>query len=299
MTVNSPRRTEPLEISINELLRQMNCASYNGEIAVLDAKGPFKQTMCPVRIDALFLCLCTRGSCSMKISLQNYEIANNSSFILSPKDYLVVHECSPDFEAKILVCSHPIVEQILPKLTELLPFILNHPMDPIITLSEVQREHLIEYYDLLQQRINGPDTPFKKMKVTCLLQSAMFEMFEIRHSLVEGDTHKKSRKEQIMAGFIMAVSEHFREHRDVAYYADRLCITPKHLSAVVKEISGRPAGDWIDQYVIMEAKVMLKTTDYTVQQISSILNFANQSFFGKYFKHIVGMSPSAFRNTAT
>lgn len=98
-----------------------------------------------------------------------------------------------------------------------------------------------------------------------------------------------------MAKFILAVSENFRENRQVNYYADRLCITSKHLSSVVKEISGSTAGEWIENYVTMEAKVLLRTTDLTIQQIATKLNFNNQSFFGKYFRHITGMSPTAYR----
>jgi AraC-like DNA-binding protein len=91
------------------------------------------------------------------------------------------------------------------------------------------------------------------------------------------------------------VERDFKIDRSVLYYADKLCITPKHLSAVVKAVSGHTAGDWIDKYVVLAAKVMLRSSSYTIQEISSDLNFSNQSFFGKYFKQHVGMSPSDFR----
>ena len=102
-----------------------------------------------------------------------------------------------------------------------------------------------------------------------------------------------------MAKCILAVSEAFREERQVASSAHKRCITPKQLSSVVKEISGRTAGDWIENYVVMEAKVLLKTTDMTIQEIAAYLNFANQSFFGKYFKHQTGVSPSVYRKNNT
>ncbi len=102
-----------------------------------------------------------------------------------------------------------------------------------------------------------------------------------------------------MAKFILAVSEHFRTERQVSFYAHKLCITPKHLSSVIKEISGRTASDWIENYVVMEAKVLLKTTDMTIQEIAVYLNFANQSFFGKYFKHHTGVSPTTYRKQNT
>lgn len=134
----------------------------------------------------------------------------------------------------------------------------------------------------------------------CLLQAALFELMDIEQSSHNEDVPmRKSRKEEIMARFILTVREHFRTERQVAFYAKQLCITPKHLSAVVKSISGKTAGEWIENYVTMEAKVLLKTTDLPVQEIAVHLNFPNQSFFGKYFKHITGMSPTEFRRKCT
>ena len=81
----------------------------------------------------------------------------------------------------------------------------------------------------------------------------------------------------------------------MVHYADRLCISPKHMSMVVKKVSGRTASDWIDDYVILQAKQMLRSSSLTIQEVSRELNFSNQSFFGKYFKKHVGMSPSEYR----
>lgn len=88
----------------------------------------------------------------------------------------------------------------------------------------------------------------------------------------------------------------YTKERSVSYYADRLCVTPKYLSQVIHKVSGRFAGDWITDFVILEAKALLKSRKYTIQQVSDKLNFANQSFFGKYFKENVGCSPSKYQN---
>ncbi len=81
----------------------------------------------------------------------------------------------------------------------------------------------------------------------------------------------------------------------MTFYAEQLFLTPKHLSRVIKEVSGRSAGEWIDEQVILEAKARLKNLSLTVQEISDQLGFPNQSFFGKYFKRHVGLSPSDYR----
>ena len=92
------------------------------------------------------------------------------------------------------------------------------------------------------------------------------------------------------------MSLNYKQSRDVAFYADRLCITSKHLSQVVKEVSGKSALDIIEEYVITECKALLLSTTMTIQQISDSLNFTTQSVFGKYFKRVTGISPSEYRN---
>ena len=83
--------------------------------------------------------------------------------------------------------------------------------------------------------------------------------------------------------------------KQLKFYADALCITPRYLSRVVKECTGSSAADWIERYVVLEARALLKSTSMTIQQISDELNFPSQTFFGKYFKRRVGMSPKDYR----
>ncbi len=113
---------------------------------------------------------------------------------------------------------------------------------------------------------------------------------------MKGQRH--SRREELLTRFISLVDIHYKAERSVAFYARELCVSPKHLSAVLKEISGKTAGEWIDYRVILEAKIMLRKSGMTIQEISLELNFSNQSFFGKYFKHYTGMSPREYRMSA-
>lgn len=104
-----------------------------------------------------------------------------------------------------------------------------------------------------------------------------------------------SNEELLMQRFLAEVKEHSRRERKVLFYADRLCISVGHLSAVVKRVSGKSPGEWIDNYVTEEARAMLKGTSLTVQQISHELGFPSQSFFGKFFKRVTGLSPKEYR----
>lgn len=110
-----------------------------------------------------------------------------------------------------------------------------------------------------------------------------------------GDNFPKLNN-RISDQFINLVQQHFKKERFLDFYASKLEITPKHLSRTMKSLTGITAVEWIERYVILEAKVLLKSTNMTVQQIADELNFPSQSFFGKYFKKNVGMSPKDFRN---
>lgn len=96
--------------------------------------------------------------------------------------------------------------------------------------------------------------------------------------------------------FVQLVIQHYQETRSVAWYAERLKITHAHLCTIVRQITGRTCVDIISSMVIMDAKSQLKSTSLSIQEISDSLNFANMSFFGKYFKRYVGMSPLDYRN---
>ena len=98
-----------------------------------------------------------------------------------------------------------------------------------------------------------------------------------------------------MRQFMSLLSLHFREQRRVTFYSDQMHITPKYLGTIVTQQTGRTVSDWIDHFVVSEAKVLLGSSSLTIQEITYKLNFPNQSFFCKYFKAHTGMTPSGFR----
>ena len=91
------------------------------------------------------------------------------------------------------------------------------------------------------------------------------------------------------------VRDNYREYRNVAWYADKLCVTPKYISQVVKDTTGRTALDWIDEFTIIESKALLRSTELSIDQIAVKLNFGSSSLFSKYFKRVTGLSPRGYR----
>lgn len=104
-----------------------------------------------------------------------------------------------------------------------------------------------------------------------------------------------SRQEELFRRFIALVNQHSKHERSVNFYADKLCLTPHYLSSVIRETSGQTVMQWINQAVILEAKVLLKHSNLLVFQISDELNFPNPSFFSKFFKRMTGMTPAEYQ----
>lgn len=105
----------------------------------------------------------------------------------------------------------------------------------------------------------------------------------------------RNRQRAMYEQFMLLLNKHHCQEHSIKFYADQICISPKYLSAVIKQISGRSAAEWIDEYVILEAKNLLRYSTMNIQEIAYYLNFSTQSFFGKYFKHLTGMTPGQYR----
>ena len=165
-------------------------------------------------------------------------------------------------------------------------------------LTDEETQTLLDYYFLMYKKIKDNNNSYNRPIIQGLLTAMLFEFYNIYQQLASTlEIKPQSRKEEIFTQFIKALSKNYQNERTVASYADMLFLTPKHLSGVIKEVSGKTPGEWIDQRVILEAKALLKSSDMNIQQIAEQLHFTNQSFFGKYFRHHVGMSPKEYRRS--
>ncbi len=157
---------------------------------------------------------------------------------------------------------------------------------------------LIECYDLLKKEYKMPEEVFKSLITKNLLFTVLLKIAEIdflNESKSFADNH--SRGSILTKRFFELVSQYHTEQRSVSFYADKMFISEKYLSTTIKKTTGRPALAWIHEQVILKAKVMLKTSNMTVAEISYVLNFANPSFFGRLFKKYAGMTPNEYRRS--
>lgn len=285
-------------VTLAQMAQCLNSDNREGEIIAfrhhVTSETP---SIFPLRLDCLIIVLCKGGKGTLGIDLREFEIRRNTLLVIQPQNYIYLSKIEEDWDLDIFACSKKIVEEVLPKFTDVLPIIIYHRTEPSTILSDNDAKQVDDLFRLIKSRIDMPESPFKKQKIICLLQSALFELMDIRQGMKsDGNlSFYKTRREELLAKFILSISENFRKERQVSFYARKLGISPKHLSTIVKEITKRTAGDWIESYVTMEAKMLLQTTDLSIQEISDKLNFPSQSLFGKYFRYRTGMSPTSFR----
>lgn len=284
-------------ISLEQITHNINNVNLNEEVVVFDHTSFRKNNEpFPIRVDALMICIVTEGECRLGIDLNEYNVSKNSIFVIQPRNYVSNLSYSENFRCTIVACSLRVAEDVLPKLSDIMPWLVKHRVKPVIKFSDEEAQSFLQFIKFLKEKMRGPKTPFLKQKILSILQAIFYEMMDMNFSnTTDKEVPTRTRKEELMAKFIIEVSENFKKERQVSYYAEKLFITPKHLSSVVKEIAGVTAGDLIEHYVILEAKMLLKKSDMTIQEIATSLNFSNQSFFGKYFKHVIGVSPTVYR----
>ena len=269
-------------------------------IALFDNISKIKGLTFPVKIDFILSIMCEQGTLVLNYDQRTFSLSKNCILVLRPGHVMNSYHVSADFRGHCIMVSSDYLGDTLPSMSRILPCMVGVMDRPVIQLTDEEAQNQLELYRILRKKAyESNPTPFRLETVSSMLKALIFETLGLySEHMSEDNVGKMRRKDAILYDFIRYVERDFRSERAVSYYAQKLCVSPKHLSATVKEASGRTASDWIDSYVVMEAKIMLRNTGMTIQEISMKLNFANQSFFGKYFKHLVGVSPKEYRVTA-
>lgn len=175
---------------------------------------------------------------------------------------------------------------------------------PVCSLPQEKMDECITLYKLLKSRLNaGGSGNLQKDIVRGYLQSLTFIVYSQYLSAAErvskAEEQPVSRQQGIYNRFMELMQENYTHERKIAWYADKLCVTPRYLSRIIREISGHFAGEHIDLFVVAEAKHLLQGKKYTVLQVSEMLNFSSQSLFGRYFKNLTGYSPTDYQQLSS
>ena len=247
----------------------------------------------PFKVDITTGMICLKGTLKGSFDMIPSVIEAPCFSIVLAGQVLQYEYVSDDFEGLFICMSPRFSDSLFANVQDRLPLFLSVKNNPAIPLSKEGLKMMKTYYGMLHKVVSQKDNPNRLEIVKHLTLAFFYHTGSQMHKLPEKDT--KSKQEVLLEHFLDLVKRHYKKERGVDFYADKLCLTPKYLSTVIRQTSEKTAAEWIDNHVALEAKALLKSTNMTIQQISDKLNFPSQSFFGKYFKRLVGMSPREYR----
>ena len=269
-----------------------------GECIAANSASEMEIFRFPSRLNALIIGVGTEGETSLTSNLQEFRLKKDSLFIFSPKHILQV-QSNNRFKAHLIVITPDFLKRINIDTKRMMPLFLQFGSLPCMELTHAESQSLRSFISMVEQELKGPETDFSSEIIGGLIAATIYKVGDIlTHYLTEHpevDSPIHNRAEEYFRQFTELLGEHYKHERSVGFYARQLCITPKYLTTLIKRISGKSVSEWIDNYVILEAKTLLKYSNMSVQEIAYYLNFPNQSFFGSYFKRNAGMSPSQYK----
>lgn len=272
--------------------------AWDGNVAcvVYDAESVLKTNETRGFLDGYGFNLVLRGS--MTIIYNNHEmtVKEDDLYTYSPGFEIRVPAASADFRCLSLLVDEQFALS-LPSVRDAIRmahFPLVELTAPVLSIPADDRRRLVE---LMQMMIHYQQTGLPQMNesLKMLLNLFLLDLSAIQeHSIREHRFPK--RVEEIFLGFLHLLPQHFAEHHDIGFYADRLCITTTYLSRVVRQVSGgRTVIDYINQLLLMEATFLLRQTSLSIAQIADRLHFAETTTFARFFQRMKGMTPREFR----
>lgn len=260
----------------------------------------------PLRINGWLMILCHKGSISFDIDFKICEVNSHELCCVGLESLLRIRtDLSKDFDVSLLFLSPDYMRNLNLDMSMInLGAVARarHSGARAFQVSDTDFESLDNIIKIIHLNSNSDDTVkldnHKHFMIRSLVLAMIYDIMSIEAKGTNTedveDSRKLPRRAAYVHRFMLLVQEYHNQERSVAFYADKLYISPKYLSLIVKEATGRSAVQWIDDMVILEAKNLLRFSGKNIQQVAYALNFANQSAFGKYFKHITGKSPSQY-----
>ena len=248
---------------------------------------------------------CQRGSVEVSLEGCHYHIKPGDVYIYMASTLVHLLHKSEDAEGIMVEVDFyyilPIVNKVINVESQL--FIRKNPC---VSLSDEQCAHFEYLLNNLWDRINAEDcqkenVQYQHLKLELIKsmgQTICYEILNMYFTNQPLQPLQQGKKDVVFQNFMLSLFRFYRKERDVSFYARMQHITPRYFSAIIKEKTGDSALQWIVRMVITEAKQLLEESDLSIKEIADQLNFPTQSFFGKYFKQYVGVSPKEYRNNA-
>ena len=289
-----------------ELFGDGHHSSLSDDFSIVDVrfKGHPEKFQLPVRLDAYLFTFCLGGKVKVNVNMKEFTLEKGQLMLFVPGCIGQV----VDFDRERMDEIHYVMFGMSRRFLSMLDLDLNRLFSdgkmfleiPRVILNEEETALFLRYLELARTLLQS-SIGSKRMCLGSLVASIFYladgifnqQLTAARQSYVP----QSNRADDIFKRFIRLVADYHSQERCVSFYADKLSLSPKYLSKIVKTVSGRGAPEWIDSYVVVEAKNFLKYSDMSIKEIVYRLHFSDQPTFTKFFKSHTGMTPAQFRKS--
>ena len=279
-----------LAVLQDALERRLDVCSSEGYLNVFP-----QSLMSSYLVDYIGLVVCTRGSYSFKVNEENMEARAGETLFLTENVHFQIESVSADLEYSLLFYRITPIRDILGNTVMMMRLYATLNPRPFIVLATGEEYALADYTQLLPSASYTESTMFDGHERKLLMLSLTYRLCSIFNRKVVQGGEASGHKIDIFVKLITLISDHYPKERSVSFYADRLCLSPKYLSSMVKGIRGYTVQDLVFKAIIRRAIFLMTSTSKTIQEISDELNFPNASAFGTFFKKHTGLSPKNYR----
>lgn len=248
-----------------------------------------------LQVDMVLIVACISGKLQVELNALSYTLHQNEILVYLPN--AIIDNCmlSPDFKGAVLCLSQRgLLEQI--SWNEIWDKVFRISDNPIIHISEKDMRMFELYKLVLMEKLGMERSSYYREIIVSIVKAILYELLaSVEKESVSFVGGMIKQREILFKRFIELLFTTRIKPRNVSWYAQKLCVTSKYLSTVCRQVSGKTAYVWINEYVSMDIRYWLKNTDRTIKEIAEILTFPNISFFGKYCRSHFGMSPTEYR----
>ena len=300
------KKQEYFSISADEVIKNLHVkhlSAMHGLTIVRDSqiKGKINEFLkIPIRTRALVITVCTKGSATLYSNFKELKLVENSVAFIHPGT-ITFMKGDDDVEFTAFMIESGVFDDNTFSPQIIVKLMMEVLSTQLIVLNSSEAELVKQIIGVINLLLSQEEGSTSKEMVSyslrlflSTLKQAIFKKIDTEKVVA---VEKLTRKDDIFKRFITIASQNYLTERNIEFYAEKLCISPKYLSAVAKESSGATVMEWLNRFIITEAKSMLKCSSKSIMEIADHLNFSTPSAFGKYFKKNTGMTPGEYRNS--
>lgn len=283
--------------SLSEKSEELQIGYSDNDIVIVDSIQRFAEVQAAhITMNAVVICTC--GKVQAEMNGHFIELQKNQVAIIPENVTATEIMVTPDFDMKGMFLTNRILQSFLREKMNIWNDMMYVHRLHIITLEDDDLLFYTHFYDMLSLSIErGNDNPFRTDVIQALLRSAILGLCGSMKQIISEKSIPSTPNIHFQQ-FLDLLHSGELKRQTVETYANRLCITPKHLTAICKKHSGKTANEWIREQIIENIRYYLKQTDLSIKQITNLLGFPNTSFFGKYVKDHFGMTPKQLRQNS-